>query len=361
MNMLITSTRQFVFGLKIFFRNLTLKNIFHIWAFLAKRFVLRKPVPFSAVLALTYRCQCRCVHCSVGDYETSGELGKEEILRLIDQIAAYGIVKITFFGGEPTLRTDLSELVERASAKGLRSSVDTNGLLLDEKLAGKLKSAGIGNINVSLDSAKPEIHDELRKHKGCFEAAAGAVKLCGKSGIPCLVSTCASKRALRDGDLENLIKLAKELGASGVKILFPILSGQWRNSEEERLGPEEEKKLMSLMDPDYVYLEDALQMTKKRGKGCSAGERNLIYISPQGDIQPCPAIPVSFGNLKKKSFREIMDFMSKHEFFTHYGKVGGCLMNETLFRARLFSSDKKKYPIDISTLPEKDGEKTISN
>lgn len=349
---MITTLRQFFFGLRVFFRGLTVRNLAHISRFLFKRFVLGRPVPFSVVLALTYRCQCRCVHCSIGDYQAGNELSGERLASLIDDIATEGAVKITFFGGEPLVHPDVEALVRRATARGVRSSLDTNGLLLTRDLALRLKAAGIGNINVSLDSAVPATHDTLRKFEGCFKAAVQAIRVCRELGIPCLVSTYASKRSLADGDLANIIKLARELGASGVKILFPILSGQWRKKEEERLDECEEAALMALMDPGYVYLEDALQMTKKRGKGCSAGERNLVYISPQGDVQPCPAVPVSFGSLSKKSFGEVMAFMYGHEFFRHYGGVSGCLMNEVLFRARLFSSGAVKYPIDISELPE---------
>lgn len=345
--------RQLIFGLGVFFRRPTTRNMLRIAKFLFRRYALGEPVPFSAVYAVTYRCQCRCVHCSVADYGVAkDELDSSEALDLIDSIADWGAVKITFFGGEPLVREDLCALISHAAGRGLRTSLDTNGLFLDLAMARRLKAAGICNINVSLDSSDPAVHDALRKHRGCFAAAVGAVKNCVALGIPCLVSTYASKRALKEGDMQKLVALARELGAAGVKILFPILSGNWRKNEEERLDPEEEKLLLSLTDPAYVYIEDALQMVKSRGKGCSAMDRNLVYISPTGDVQPCPAIPVSFGNIRKKKLSEIAASMDGHPFFARYGKCSMCLMNEPGFREKLFAGRAAKLPVDIGELGE---------
>lgn len=350
-NNLYMAFLQLLFGLRVFFRRPTVGNVLRVARFLFRRYALSEPVPFSVVYAVTYRCQCRCVHCSVADYGVpKDELDDAEARGLIDSVADWGAVKLTFFGGEPLVREELCGLAAYAAGKGLRVSLDTNGLFLDRAMAEKLKAAGIGNVNVSLDSSDPALHDTLRKQQGCFDAAVGAIKHCVALGIPCLVSTYASKRALKEGDTEKLIAFARKLGAAGVKILFPILSGNWRDKEEEHLGPEEEKKLLSLTDPSYVYIEDALQMVKSRGKGCSAMERNLVYISSTGDVQPCPAIPVSFGNIRKKKLAEIAASMSGHPFFAKYGKCSMCLMNEPGFRRKLFAGGAVKLPVDIEDL-----------
>lgn len=331
--------QQFRFGLRVFFRHLTPLQYRRILRFMFRRYILREPLPFSVVLSVTYKCQCGCVHCSVNDYGRAGEdFSADEIRAVIDFIADWGPVKITFFGGEPLLRPEIADFVAYATAKGIRASIDTNGLNLTDDMAKKLKKAGVGNINVSLDSADQRIHDALRGHEGCFTAAVHALELCAGEGIPCLVSTYASKRALESKDMENLIKLAREKGVDGVKVLFPILSGKWRNEEKERLSPEEERYLLSLTDPSFVYIEDALEMLKKKGKGCSALEKNLIYISPYGDVQPCPAIPISFGNIRKKKIGDIIPAMFDHPLYGKQFACHMCLMNEPGFRKLYFES-----------------------
>lgn len=343
---------QFIFGIRVFFRSLSLKNYRKIINFVFKRYLLQKPIPFSVVFALTYHCQCNCIHCSVGDcIKCSDELSDQEVKSVIDFIDNWGPVKITFFGGEPLLRDHLVEFVNYTSKKGIRVSLDTNGLLLNEKLIVNLKKSGIANINISLDSSSEFLHDALRKKQGCFQSAVRGIQLCVKYKIPCLISTYASKRSIRENDLKKIIELAKKIGASGVKILFPILSGKWREADEEKLKFAEEEYVKSFLDPLFVYIEDALEMVKKNGKGCSALERNLVYISPYGDIQPCPAIPITFGNIREANIKNIVERMSKHIFFKRYKSCSTCLMNDNNFRNAYFSIKKDKIlPINVEEI-----------
>ncbi|MFH1519977.1 MAG: radical SAM protein [Candidatus Omnitrophota bacterium] len=347
---MIYAFRQFNFGIRVFFNRLSIRNYLKIIKFLWKRYILGKPIPFSVVFALTYKCQCNCLHCFVDDYKRENEdLSTEEIKSVIDFINLWGPVKVTFFGGEPLLNKDIAQLVNYASGKGIRVSIDTNGLLLNEDMVVALKKSGIANINVSIDSGSEHSHNSLRQKEGCFQSAVKGLKLCVKHKIPCLVSTYASKRAIKEKDLESIINLSKRIGASGVKILFPILSGKWRRSESEKLNLKEEEYLKSILDPAYVYIEDALEMVKKKGKGCSAIDRNLIYISPYGDIQPCPAIPITFGNLRRKSIDGIIKEMSKHIFYKKYKSCKICLMNEQSFREKYFSvQGNKELPLDVN-------------
>ena len=350
--MALYTIRQFIFGVRVFFNRASIKNYSKIIKFLWKRYILRKPIPFSIVFALTYECQCNCIHCSVSDYRMQGnDLATEEVKSILDFVNRWGPVKVTFFGGEPLLRSDLVQLVEYAFKKGIRVSIDTNGILLTENMVIKLKKAGIANINVSIDSCDEFMHDSLRQRQGCFQSAVNGLKLCVKYKIPCLVSTYASKRAIKEKDIEEIIELAKKIGVNGVKILFPILSGKWREKETERLNQEAEGYVNSLLDPSFVYIEDALEMVTKRGKGCSALERNLIYISPYGDIQPCPAIPISFGNVRKKKIDYIIEEIYNHKFFEKYKSCATCLMNEIDFRNRYFSiKENKELPLDVQEL-----------
>jgi MoaA/NifB/PqqE/SkfB family radical SAM enzyme len=269
-------------------------------------------------------------------------LSTREVNSIIESIDRWGPVKITFFGGEPLLRKDIAAIVRHASRKGIRTSLDTNGLLLDEGMVVELKKSGIGNINISIDSAIEDVHDALRQKKGCFTSAVGGVELCVKHKIPCLISTYASKRSVGKRDLEAIIQLAKDKGAKGVKILFPILSGEWREKECERLNSQEEAYVKSLLDPTFVYIEDALEMVMTRGKQCSALKHNLIYISPYGDLQPCPAIPISFGNVLHDSIEDIAIRMVSSPIFKKHKSCDACLMNSRDFRDSFFVNRQNK-------------------
>lgn len=340
--------KRWRFSLKVFCRGLDHSDRVKIIKYCFLRYILRVVRPVSVVFALTYRCQCRCVHCSVGAYKKASgdELSSGEVKELLAFLSRYGIFKVTFFGGEPFLREDLFELLEYANSVHQRISIDTNGLMLTPERVRRLKELRISNINISLDSAEPLVHDKLRGIDGCFAAAVNGIKLCVEAGIPCLVSTYASKRAIASGDLKRLIGLSRTLGASGVKILLPIISGKWLCSVEEKLSLQEEEMVREIADPSFVYIEDALSMLRNSSKRCSSLDKNFFYISPFGDIQLCPAIPVSFGNLRQEKLDIILKRMWDHRISKT--KCRGCLMNDEGFRRRfpVLWQEKAQLPID---------------
>src|SRR3989338_5420572 len=85
--------------------------------------VLRKNVPWLIELSVTYRCQCRCEHCSVSNYIAEAgkreELTKNQINDVLEQAVKIGIPKVDYFGGEPLLRKDIVDLVKIGASKGL--------------------------------------------------------------------------------------------------------------------------------------------------------------------------------------------------------------------------------------------------
>ncbi len=112
-------------------------------------------------ISVTDRCNFRCVYCMPLDglrFLPNNELlSPAEIETVIRAAVAVGFRKFRFTGGEPTLRLDLPEIIERAaSVPGVgQLALTTNAMLLDT-LAEPLKRAGLARINVHLDSLNRE-------------------------------------------------------------------------------------------------------------------------------------------------------------------------------------------------------------
>ena len=129
--------------------------------------------PVTAVWEVTMGCNMRCGHCgSSCAGALPGELSTDEALDLCDQIAELGLRWITLSGGEPLTRKDTPKLVKRLSRNGVKVNIITNGWLLDEEMAKKLKKSGISTVAISIDGT-PKIHDSVRK-EGAFEHARNA-------------------------------------------------------------------------------------------------------------------------------------------------------------------------------------------
>lgn len=289
--------------------------------------------PISTMIGLTYRCQCRCVHCGMELKRAAGqELTLAEVKGVIGQARRLGAVEITLFGGEPLLRKDIVEIVAAARDLRMLPSIDTNGLLLTKDLVERLAEAGLGAVKVSLDSSRPEVHDRLRGSPGCFEKAIAGFRRCREASLPCVISTYATKENLENGELERLIARGRELGVDAVRVLDTTLSGCFLSSPALLLDRAARARLAGLIEPGFVFLENLASAKKLTHPVCSAVSRRYLYVSPVGDVQPCCFVPLAFGNVREKPLREILAGMWGSEIMD-YG-AGDCLMNNPRFREK---------------------------
>lgn len=141
----------------------------------------KKPV---VVWNVTQRCNLKCVHCyahAVTD-QPVGELTTEEGIALLDDLADFGVPVILFSGGEPLARRDLPELADHAVKRGMRAVVSTNGTMINDSMAARLKALGLSYVGVSLDGLQA-INDKFRGVDGAFEQALQGIRNCQKHGV----------------------------------------------------------------------------------------------------------------------------------------------------------------------------------
>lgn len=292
---------------RVFARRAGLRLLPRLAGFAWKRYVLRRRVPMTVMIAVTARCQCDCAHCSASGLPSGVELTAQEVKGVIDSARAMGSPKIGFTGGEPLLREDITELVSHAASLGLSVSIDTNGIFLDEKMALALKAAGISNINVSLDSPDARRHDRLRNYPGCFAAALRAVKICAGLGIPCVVSTYLTDRAVAEGRLEALIALARSSGAAAVRALFPIYTGKLGDRRRPLLSREHKAHFFEkYADPAFVYSESPLYDYLYGAVQCTANRKISVYVGADGAVRSCYVAKIPIGNVRDGGLEAVL-------------------------------------------------------
>jgi len=315
-----------VLYLKVGLSGVTVKKAYVMIRYWFLTAVLKKQVPWILELSITYLCNCRCKHCSVSNYfldaKADGELTTDELGRIMTEACQMGLPKVDFFGGEPLIRKDIVELVRRATALGLYSSVTTNGWFLTPELILELKQAGINCINVSLDDVTKEGHDLSRATPGAFEKAIAAIKACRQAGVACIVSTYVTRRKIENfapGEKDNsalsaIIRLSKQLQATGIRILFPIIAGEWVKQKDVELSDAEKAGVIGAIDPAFAFIEGAYSVQAGH-KVCQALKGKLINISPKGDLQLCVAFPHAFGNVKDAPLEEAVRKMWEHPIY----------------------------------------------
>ncbi len=324
-----------------------LKNITPLKAYMMARYwfltsMLRKKIPWLVEFSVTYRCQCKCPHCSVGDYLDKASLKDEltggQIKHVLTQAARIGIPKVDYFGGEPLLREDITELVRFGAKKGLYISITTNAWLLTREMTRQLKDAGISCINISLDSVSEEKHDGLRGLPGLYKRALDGVRYCHEEGISCILSTYVTRGRIKnfacgktdDSKLTEMINLSKNLKAAGLRILFPILSGRWERDKTKEFSEEEKKLVIDNIDHSFAFIEGAYSVKSGR-KVCQSLSGKMFNISPYGNIQLCVTFPDGFGNVKDTPLADLLKRMYSHPVYLK-NRDGSCCSTTGLKR-----------------------------
>ncbi len=141
----------------------------------------RRPI---VVWNLTRTCNLKCVHCYTDSDSIaySGELNTAECKTVLDDLAAFGIPAVLFSGGEPLARSDFFELAAYARGLGLHVVISTNGTLINRDVAEKFAQLQFAYVGISLDSVRPEIHDQFRGSKGAFQRTMDGLQHCKDVG-----------------------------------------------------------------------------------------------------------------------------------------------------------------------------------
>ncbi|PJB29218.1 hypothetical protein CO110_06985, partial [Candidatus Desantisbacteria bacterium CG_4_9_14_3_um_filter_40_11] len=141
----------------------------------------RRPI---VVWNTTFRCNLNCLHCYAQSQNKSylGELTTQEAKAMISDLSDFNIPVLLFSGGEPLMRNDIFELADFAVKSGLKIALSTNGTLITEKIASKIKEAGFTYIGISLDGIG-ETNDKFRGQKGAFDLALNGIHHCQQTGI----------------------------------------------------------------------------------------------------------------------------------------------------------------------------------
>jgi AdoMet-dependent heme synthase len=254
-----------------------------------------KHVPWHAIFELTYRCNLSCVHCFLEE-DLGGELTTREVCSVIDQLADAGSLELILTGGEPLLREDFFDIADHARRRNMAVTLLSNGTLIGEPEAERIKQLHFFSVNISLYGATPETHEAVTGKPGSFSRAVRAIQLLRQRDVKVEINTVAMRQNLEGyPELEDFCKkLGLELNAelnlhaTTKGSLRPIYfrlddPGLRKYLQWEREG---DKKLVGLNDT------------------CNAG-LSMVSISPQGMVFPCNTLRLEAGDLRQQEFAAI--------------------------------------------------------
>ncbi len=167
-----------------------------------------------ARIALNERCNLRCTYCMPEegiDFQPPEKLlSKNEVSRLVRVLAAAGVNKIRFTGGEPTLRKDLPELIATSlQTPGVKHVfLTTNGLLL-HRVADELKRSGLTGLNISLDSLHADRFKKITRRAG-LEQTLDNIKLALAKGFDSVKINVVVMRGFNDDEIKQFSELTRD-------------------------------------------------------------------------------------------------------------------------------------------------------
>ena len=168
--------------------------------------------PFILFWEVTRACALACRHCRAIAQPKAhpDELTHEEAMRLVDEIAELRPPMLVLTGGDPMMRADIYDIIERAAAKGLRVALSPAATprLVHTDFA-KLKAAGVVSLSLSLDGATQETHDRFRGVPHTFERTLQVAQAVMAAGIQLQVNTTLAKSTLSEFDA--FIELMKQI------------------------------------------------------------------------------------------------------------------------------------------------------
>lgn len=274
---------------------------------------------------LTERCNLRCAHC-YQDGKAVPELAAEEAKSFAAQAAgviaawgaAYGLdfrPSCNLTGGEPLLRADLFEIIEVLARLGFEVFVLTNGLLVDERAAGRLRDAGVAGVQVSMEGPKA-VHEAIRG-PGSFEPAARGVRHLVRAGLPVTVNATLCR--INAAAFAELLPLARDLGAMRLGFSRLVPAGRGLDLAPEALSAEEVREAylrivalkrdgVELVSSDPLALRllhpgETPDLDVAIG-GCAAGVSGLTVLA-DGTLVPCRRLPIALGNVRTADLREV--------------------------------------------------------
>jgi radical SAM protein with 4Fe4S-binding SPASM domain len=287
---------------------------------------------------------------------------------MIDEIAREGRPVFVLSGGEPLFRPDIFEIARYATDAGLPVALATNGTLIDDDVAARVRDSGVKRASISFDGADAATHDAFRGLQGSFDAAIRGFRALRNAGIPVQINTTVANH--NKEQLDRMVRMAGELDAIGLHLflLVPVGCGV-EIAEEQMINAVEYERVLNWMydmekaapglqlkatcAPHYFRIMHSRRAEERRQgvqhempasygrqvhghphgqmhaatKGCLAGT-GVCFVSHRGEVFPCGYLPVEAGNIHRERFGDIWEssplFGQLRDVDALEGKCGIC-------------------------------------
>ncbi|MBC8413568.1 MAG: GTP 3',8-cyclase MoaA [Nitrospira sp.] len=255
-------------------------------------------------ISVTDRCNLKCIYCrpSKGpDYYKPSELmTAEEIRRIVQITVKHGLRKVRITGGEPLVRKDIVSIIESLKDSGVKDlSITTNGTLLGREIK-NLMDAGLGRINISLDTMSPVKYSEMT-NGGNIEAVRDSIRQSEEAGLSPIKINMVPIRGINDDEILAFAQLTmeKDYHIRFIEFMPANCSGLW-TKDKCVTGEEILKTISAIGDLDLLEFKGQGPSRNYRIKGAKGiigiispvsdhfcNFCNRMRLTSTGSLRPC--------------------------------------------------------------------------
>ena len=289
-------------------------------------------LPILSEVAVTYRCNLKCTFCYAGCNCTTNpvgdnrEMSTSEIKQVLQKIYYDAEVpSVSLTGGEPTLRTDLPELIRYAKGLGMWVNLITNGTRISRESARALADAGLDSAQVSLEGVTTEVHERVTMIPQSFGPTVAAVRHLKKAGIPVHTNTTINRDNLHEcarmpafvkqhlGNKKFSMNLVVPTGSAALNQRLVVRYSEL-GSHLTAIAAESKRHDVEFMwySPTPMCMFNPVA-NGLGNKGCSACD-GLLSVGANGDVIPCASYDESVGNLLQQDVQEIWTARRAEDF-----------------------------------------------
>jgi cyclic pyranopterin phosphate synthase len=232
-------------------------------------------------------------------------MSPEEIERLVQMGASRGVTRVKLTGGEPLLRPDILEIIERISQLVGDLSLTTNGTLLED-MAADLKNAGLDRVNVSLHTLRVPTYRELTGFDSLSKVKRG-IKSAITAGLTPLKINMTIIKSINDGEIQSMMRFAAEVGA-----ILQLIELQDIPTKPE-MELKEQRTRIELLEEQFLKIATRIEQRTLHGRRrytipIEEGQVEVEVVRPMGNSSFCKSCTrlrvTSDGMLKPCLYRE---------------------------------------------------------
>jgi len=275
-------------------------------------------------IAVTNKCNFKCIMCDYWKLDSHNELTTNETKSILNQAKNVGVEECLLYGGEPMLREDIFELIEYAHGLNLNVGMTSNGYLINETNARKLFEKGLRTVTISID-AIGDVHDKVRGTKGAFGKAISAAVHCRQNRIKVTIAALLMKPTLENRNIIHLVNSLDNLGFPVFIQLLDLSSYYFKNNalkEKLWIKGENLRELDKIVDdlvkikkrkqklivntiPSLEHIKGYFRDPKRKDIPCYLMYWGRIWVDSRGRLYICQALP-PIADLRKVKLQNVL-------------------------------------------------------